>query len=669
MSGSLVEQLGGAAGQVLRGIEVLRSYGFTELSKRMTHAGLLCTISVTANYILPQTLLRPLGVWHLCLLLLCCSNVQILHFALFCLNTVSDDANLTSNFRPRLAISGSPSRKLAWSSIFCPLSSRNCMESTTGKALGKAYLVGAGPGAVGLLTLRAKECLEAADVVLFDGLANEQILDFAANAECICVGKHGRQAIWPQDKICQLLVNRVGAGQKVVRLKGGDPGVFARTAEELNALTDAGLAFEVVPGVTAGLATASYAGIPLTHRDHASAVALVTAKQQASAAPEEFDWPALAGFPGTLVFYMGVTTAGWWTKCLMDAGKSPETPVAIVRRCTWSDQQVVNCRLDEVADALTPASKMRPPVVVVVGEVAGLGDRWDWFAQLPLSGCGVWVTRPSQKDDRLAMALRELGATVYEHGTLEVTYTAPASLTKWINRIREGDFNGVTFTSRHGVIGLMQAIEAQGHDARIFAGVHLACVGKSTAETLRSFGLVADVVPESQTNVDGLIAAISGFSKDLADVSRWLVVAPAHADAQASDSTESDSPTQRLANGLMAAGLQVETVEAYAMSAIETIPETILQAFQSGKLHCVTATSSRVANTAVKLLGREYQQLPNSARQPITIAALSPAITESISTSVSQSAVRIVTAEAIAIPSLVDAIVQAWQERRQESAD
>lgn len=519
------------------------------------------------------------------------------------------------------------------------------MESTTGKATGRAFLVGAGPGAVGLLTLRAKECLEAADVVLFDGLANEQILDFAADAECICVGKHGRQPIWPQEKICELLVERVAEGQRVVRLKGGDPGVFARTAEELAALAGAGLPFEVVPGVTAGLATASYAGIPLTHRDHASAVALVTAKQQASASPEEFDWPALARFPGTLVFYMGVTTAQWWTKCLIDAGKSPATPAAIVRRCTWSDQQVVNCRLDEVADTLTPASKMRPPVVVVVGEVAGLGDQWDWFAQLPLAGCGVWVTRPNTSSGSTREQLEELGATVFEHPSLEFESTPPERLADAVRALASGDFDGVTFTSQNAVRAFMTGIQALQLDSRIFAGVRLASVGPATASELQRYGLRADFTPEEQFNVDGLGELIAESIEGQGQ--RWLVVCP-------SDQSPSE-PSRRLAARLEEGGAAVQLLETYRMKEPAAVPGLLTQALDAGKIHFVTATSPRVAKYAVEVL--KDRAFPTGS-SPVLVA-LSPAIENYVK----KLGWPVIPAGKIEMASLINAIENAWNSR------
>ncbi|MEZ6091728.1 MAG: uroporphyrinogen-III C-methyltransferase, partial [Pirellulaceae bacterium] len=213
---------------------------------------------------------------------------------------------------------------------------------------GHVFLIGAGPGDPGLITVRGVQCLAQADVVLYDGLINPAILQHASHAELICVGKHGQQRIWTQAEIESEMLRWASQGKFVARLKGGDPAVFARAAEETEALTNANVSFEIVPGITAALAAGSYAGIPITHRRHASAVALVTGHQRDEDA-NLLDWDALARFPGTLVIYMGVTTVREWTSALIQGGKSIDTPAAIVRRCSWSDQQVVRCTLGEVA--------------------------------------------------------------------------------------------------------------------------------------------------------------------------------------------------------------------------------------------------------------------------------------------------------------------------------
>src|SRR5574340_801862 len=236
---------------------------------------------------------------------------------------------------------------------------------------GKVFLVGAGPGDPGLVTLRAVECLRQADLVLYDYLVNPALLDHApAAAERVCLGHHGTGREMRPEEVCARMVESAREGKTVVRLKGGDPSIFGRAVEETETLHAARIPFVIVPGVTAALAAASCAGIPLTHPVHASAVALVTGQERQEKPASALDYAALARFPGTLVFYMGVTTAAQWSRALLDAGKSPQTPVAIVRRCAWPDQQTIHCTLATVAQVIA-ARKLRPPAVIVVGEVVG----------------------------------------------------------------------------------------------------------------------------------------------------------------------------------------------------------------------------------------------------------------------------------------------------------
>ncbi len=235
---------------------------------------------------------------------------------------------------------------------------------------GKVYLVGAGPGDPGLITWRGVECLRRADAVLYDYLVNPRILTHAQpGTELICLGRHGGDRIVPQSEINERMIALARRGRTVVRLKGGDPTIFGRLAEEIDALTTAGIPFEIVPGITAAVAAGSYAGLCLTQRDEASAVAFVTGHEQDDKSASGLDYAALARFPGTLVFYMGVTTARQWTTALIAAGKPAETPAAIVHRCSWPDQRVITTTLGHVADEIA-SMRLRPPAIVVVGEIA-----------------------------------------------------------------------------------------------------------------------------------------------------------------------------------------------------------------------------------------------------------------------------------------------------------
>lgn len=382
---------------------------------------------------------------------------------------------------------------------------------------GRVGLVGAGPGDPELLTLRGLRWLRQCDVVLYDGLSNTEILRHANRAVHTCVGKHGQSRIWKQSEIIDEMLRHAQAGHTVVRLKGGDPAVFARTSEEVDALRASGIEFEIVPGITAALAAGSYAGIPVTHRGYASAVALVTGHENPDKEVSSLDWHALAAFPGTLVVYMGVTSVKSWTSALLKGGKDPATPCAILRRCTLPDQQRVHCRLDEVADRLTPASKMRPPVITIVGPVTELAESMDWFAQRTLTGKRILVSRPQvdaegesprgvpeqksvsdSNEDVLTSLLRELGADVVSQPAIAIrSVEDPARLDDVIMRLRT--FDWILFSSRHGVRYFMARMRHLGYDSRAFGGVKLAAVGPSTAQELHRHGLQPDLVPKTSS--------------------------------------------------------------------------------------------------------------------------------------------------------------------------
>ncbi len=494
-----------------------------------------------------------------------------------------------------------PERSL---SVQSPFALQSASDILTNK-IGKVFLVGAGPGDPGLITVRGAQCLSQADVVLYDGLANPSLLKLARTANLISVGKHGAGPLWSQDEINGRLIELAQAGHRVVRLKGGDPAVFARTAEELDAITAAGIPFEVVPGITAALAAASYVGIPITHRDHASAVAFITGQQQSDGA-QELDWQALARFPGTLVFYMGVTTVGAWCERLIAEGKSPDTPAAIVRRCTWSDQRVIRCGLKDVPGELTPASKLRPPVIVIIGAVSALGQQFNWFDALPLRGQGVWLTRPAQQNERMAAALRELGAEVYEQPMLEIKPPEDeTALEAAIQRLRAGELDGVAFTSRHAVEAVMQALWRHAADARVLHGVTIACVGDKTAETLKQFGVRPDIVPAASFNAESLLSEMMG--QGVVTGQRWLL-------------PQADQARESLAAGLIEGGGRVDRVIAYrSVPATELAPE-LEAAIARGAIDWVTVTSPSIARTLHRLLGQHSQRI-----KPLS---LSPAISQ-----------------------------------------
>lgn len=477
---------------------------------------------------------------------------------------------------------------------------------TTKPAIPKTlvYLVGAGPGDPELLTLRGAAALQRAEVVLYDGLSNEAILQHAPNAEHISVGKHGRERIWRQHEINEEILRHAAQGKVVVRLKGGDPAVFARTAEEVDTVRAAGIPFEVVPGITAALAAGSFAGIPITHRGLASAVALVTGHEEPGKPESALDWAAIARFPGTLVVYMGVTTAGIWTRALIEAGKPKETPAAILRRCSLPDQQTVLCRLDQVAQHLTPASKMRPPVIVIVGAVAELANQGCWFTQRPLFGRRILVTRADEQSDELAQPLRELGAEVLSQPAITIR---PAANQQPVHDAIESlsQFNCLALTSRNAVQYFFQTLRQSNRDARALAHLKIAVVGTRTADRLAEFGLIADCVSR-KSDAQGLV-------DELADVlpKSSSILWP----------RASRGPST-LADGLSKRGHHVTSVTAYEHDDVQHPTDQNYSLVSQSKIHWITVTSSAIAHSLLAMFGQNLKYT--------NLASLSPKTSETL---------------------------------------
>jgi uroporphyrinogen III methyltransferase / synthase len=351
------------------------------------------------------------------------------------------------------------------------------------------YLVGAGPGDPGLMTARSIELIAAADVIIYDRLIPDAALAGARpEAELIYVGKEGGGPSMPQAEIDALLLEHGRAGRLVVRLKGGDPFVFGRGGEEAEALAEAGIQFEVVPGVTAGVAAAAYAGIPVTHRGLASAVAFLTGHEDPDKPESALDWSALARFPGTLVLYMGVRQLGSIAERLIRAGRDPQEPAAVVQRGTLSDQRVVEGTLATIGHE-AEAAGVRAPAVTVVGRVSELRGEIAWLEGRPLSGMTVAVTRAREQASGLATRLGDLGAMVIQAPAIRIVPLKPP-----IPDLRRYDL--VCLTSPNGVRLLFEGMEDAGLDARALAGARVAAIGPGTAAALARHGVIADVVPE-----------------------------------------------------------------------------------------------------------------------------------------------------------------------------
>jgi uroporphyrinogen III methyltransferase/synthase len=498
---------------------------------------------------------------------------------------------------------------------------------------GRVHLVGAGPGDPGLLTARALELIARADTILYDRLIPAQALEGArTDAELLFVGKlshHPGGESVPQEQTQALMIERARAGREVVRLKGGDPFVFGRGGEEALALREANIEFGIVPGVTAGVAAAAYAGIPVTHRGISTGVALITGHTQdiadgeaypgdAQQAPDserhrpasgahagewasedepgessaELDWPALAVFPGTLVFYMGVRQLAHITERLIAAGRDPSQPVALVERGTLPDQRTVGGTLATIAEVAT-REQVKAPAITIVGAVAGLAEDLEWLPMRPLAGRTVAVTRARAQASGLAGRLSELGAKVIQ---------APTILTRKLDGPPwdPSPYDLICLTSPNGVECLFERLAAGGRDARALAGIRVAAIGPGTVRALAGHGIAADVLPERFV-AESLVEALSDF-----EVKHALV-------ATASDARDV------IPNALRARGARVDVLALYETVA-EPLPERALEQAQTADY--ITFTSSSTVRFFLQAGGTPSPETRIVSIGPVTSATL-----------------------------------------------
>lgn len=513
------------------------------------------------------------------------------------------------------------------------------------RSKGKVYLVGAGPGDAGLLTLRGKECLEQADVVLYDYLANPVLLAHAPDrAERVYVGRRGKGKYPEQDAINRLLIERASAGNTVVRLKGGDPFVFGRGGEEAEALASAGIEFEVVPGVTAAVAAPAYAGIPVTHRTLASTLTIVTGHEDPEKPSTALDWSRLATSQGTVVFLMGMKNLSMIAATLMAEGRPGATPVAVIRWGTRVSQQTVVGTLADIADK-AEAARMEPPSVIVVGEVVRLRPKLNWFERRPLFGKRVLMTRAKEQAGELAVRLAGYGAEPIEAPT--ITIAPPLDWTPVDHAISEiGTYDWIIFTSVNGVSRFMTRLFAQGLDSRCLAGRRLCCIGPRTAQELERFGVRADVVP-AEYQAEGVLAALSGR-----DVKNSRILIP-----------RAEVARELLPDELRAAGAQVDVIPVYRTLTPDWDSDGWRQELMDHRVHVVTFTSSSTVRNFVTMLGGADAVKP--LLRSVVIACIGP-ITAKTAEEYGLT-VSIMPSENT-IPALVDAIAHHYGSREEVTA-
>jgi len=359
---------------------------------------------------------------------------------------------------------------------------------------GFVYLVGAGPGRADLITVRGAEVLKAADCVIYDKLANPALLTFVRpDAEIVPVPKRIAKGSFTQDEINKVLVEKASAGKIVVRLKGGDPCVFGRCTEELEVLDEAGIGFEIVPGVTAGVAMAAYAGIMLTDKEFSSQLAFVTGHEATDKDQTGVDWDVLAGFGGTIVFYMGIGNLETIARRLIENGKSEDTPAAVIANATFPTQRIVRAPLSRIRQECEQ-HKIEPPALVVIGDVADSDPAFNWFMKQPLFGRSIVVTRDVAGNAEFAGMIIRRGGNPVKFATIKIKPLTESN--EFLHTLAKfTDYDWIIFTSGNGVAVFFDAIESLGKDARVFGSAKVAAIGSKTAEKLAEFGIRADFVP------------------------------------------------------------------------------------------------------------------------------------------------------------------------------
>jgi uroporphyrinogen III methyltransferase/synthase len=446
------------------------------------------------------------------------------------------------------------------------------------RSKGLVYLVGSGPGDPGLITVKGLACLQKADVIVHDRLVSPGLLRQAPQGcEMIDVGKSPQWHTLPQEAINALLVERALAGKVVVRLKGGDPFLFGRGGEEAEALAAAGVPFEVVPGVTSAIAAPAYAGIPVTHRHHTSTVTVVTGHEDPTKADSSLDWQKLATGVGTLVLLMGVGNLPQIVAKLIEHGRDPRTPVAIVQQGTEPHQRTVTGTLADIVKKARDAG-IKPPAVTIVGEVVALREKLRWFDTKPLFGKRVLVTRSREQASALSERLRELGAEPLEYPAIKIA--PPKDMTPLDEAIaRLPTYDWLIFTSANGVRSLVDRMSEKGMDTEALGRPKIAAIGPATAQALQRYGLRVDYVPDVHTTKE--IAA------GLDDLSGQRILLPRVARAP-----------KQLAQALRAKGAVVDEIAAYRTLAVGA-PDELKALLKDGQIDIVTFTSSSTVRNLV----------------------------------------------------------------------
>ncbi len=483
---------------------------------------------------------------------------------------------------------------------------------------GKVYIVGAGPGDIDLLTIKGLKCLQKAEVVVYDFHLNTQVLNYANHeAEFIYAGKRGGRHTMTQDEINQILIEKAKQGRNVCRLKGGDPFVFGRGGEEAEALSKEGIEFEVVPGVSSAIAVPAYAGIPLTHRRYSSSLAIVSGYEDATKKESYIDWSKLATGVGTIVFLMSIKNIGKVCQKLIENGRSPETPVAVIRWGTRSDQKTIVNKLKNISKSVKE-KEIKPPAVMVVGDVVNLRKKLKWYEKKPLFGHRVLVTREHSGDFE---PLAELGAEIIEFPTIEIM--PPVSwiaLDAAIDRIES--YNWLILTSINSVNFFFKRLFERDRDIRELKGVKICAIGTKTAGEVKKYGLKINLVPE-EFNAEGLVKAFIA-EYDAQTKTKW--------------STEqglkgikfllprAEDGRSIFPDAIKELGGEIDTATAYRAVKPGVHGRRLKRFLKEGKISIVTFTSAATFNNFMSIMGEDAHNLLKG----VIIAVIGPVTAKAV---------------------------------------
>ena len=506
---------------------------------------------------------------------------------------------------------------------------------------GKVYLVGAGPGDPGLITVRGKYLLTRAEVVVYDYLASQKLLKHVPpTAELIYAGKKGGDKhTHTQEEINQMLIDYASAGKNVIRLKGGDPFIFGRGGEEVERLAAAGIPFEVVPGVTSATAAATYAGIPITHRDYTASVAFLTGHEDPTKPDSNIDWERLAVGAGTIVVYMGIKNLPIIVEKLIRYGRAPETPVAVVRWASTPEQRSVVGTLATITQVVHEA-KIKPPSLIIVGEVVKLRETINWFEKRPLFGKRIVVTRTREQASELTAGLEEAGGSCREYSTIHIEpVDSYEVLDGELERLKE--YHWILFSSINGIRFFFKRLFAKGMDARDLKGPAIAVVGKSTADILREYGIRADLIPSTYTS--------EGLAESLLDqgVEGRNILIPRALKAR-----------EILPETLRGAGAQVTVAPVYKNVPPLGRKEALRRQLEAGDVDMVTFTSSSTVRNFLNMVDAASVIELKELLKGVKIASIGPITSKTIT---DNGLAVDVQPDIHTIPDLIQAIVEFYQ--------